>query len=214
MVWLACSSHDASIRPITNALGRAPGALRTATAAALAKAGAAYVDAAGHSAARMTVLATGAACLQAFLQINWTGPPLEQFSLADLLRPAVPSGHAFPSDEAVLRLLSVDSEETYTLTVAPWLLMAAKALLVDGRASSRPSCKVRALPAEAPHGLPADADIDWQSGLGRSCALGNPDGCLVGAAGGGRVAARPGQRCADCANGHVPSDYGQYVRRR
>lgn len=101
------------------------------------------MDAAGHSAARLTVLATGAACLQAFLQINWTGPPLEQFSLADLLRPAVPSGHAFPSDEAVLRLLSVDSEEAYTLTVAPWLLLAAKALLVDGRAPGRPGCKVR-----------------------------------------------------------------------
>ncbi|ORY97981.1 hypothetical protein BCR43DRAFT_490680 [Syncephalastrum racemosum] len=77
-------------------------------------------------------LVAGIACLNAFVQINWTGPLLEWTSLKDLL----PQASADDLDQKVhkhcLQSLSADSEEVYHLTQHLGLLAAARSLLVGG----------------------------------------------------------------------------------
>ncbi|KAI9346687.1 hypothetical protein BD770DRAFT_436967 [Pilaira anomala] len=76
---------------------------------------------------RFHILTTGIACLNSFIQVNWTGPTLS-FSVSELF--------SFDKDSfepklhtACLNSLSVDSEEVYHLTQQLGLLVIARTLL-------------------------------------------------------------------------------------
>ncbi|KAI7878393.1 uncharacterized protein EV154DRAFT_525111 [Mucor mucedo] len=84
---------------------------------------------------RFHILTTGIACLNAFVQVNWTGPVLA-FSVSELFL-----GHHDDSlektlHEACLKSLSVDSEEVYHLTQQLGLLAMARTLLYAVRSDT------------------------------------------------------------------------------
>ncbi|KAG2207717.1 hypothetical protein INT47_011837 [Mucor saturninus] len=84
---------------------------------------------------RFHILTTGIACLNAFVQVNWTGPVLA-FSVSELFL-----GHHDDSlektlHEACLNSLSIDSEEVYHLTQQLGLLAMARTLLYAVRSDT------------------------------------------------------------------------------
>ena len=81
---------------------------------------------------QLLVLVAGAACLQAFLQSNWTGPGAAwRDTYAALQAALLPDGSTLPADTTALDALAVDGETVYRLLAGPWLLVAAKAWLID-----------------------------------------------------------------------------------
>lgn len=72
------------------------------------------------------VLATGIACLNAFVQVNWTGPTFA-FSVSELL--FGDDSYEVKFNASCLKTLSVDSEEVYHLTQQLSLLAVARTLL-------------------------------------------------------------------------------------
>lgn len=72
------------------------------------------------------VLATGIACLNAFVQVNWTGPTFA-FSVSELL--FGDDSYEAKFNASCLKTLSVDSEEVYHLTQQLSLLAVARTLL-------------------------------------------------------------------------------------
>lgn len=77
---------------------------------------------------RFHVLATGIACLNSFVQVNWTGPVLA-FSVSELFLGKNDEVLETQIHEACLKSLSVDSEEVYHLTQQLGLLSIARTLL-------------------------------------------------------------------------------------
>lgn len=77
---------------------------------------------------RFDVLATGIACLNAFIQVNWTGPTLA-FSLSQLFFGQTNEALETKMHQSCLKSLSVDSEEVYHLAQQLGLLAIARALL-------------------------------------------------------------------------------------
>ncbi|KAI9145383.1 hypothetical protein BKA69DRAFT_1051154 [Paraphysoderma sedebokerense] len=78
------------------------------------------------------LLAIAVACLYTFIQINWTGPSLEDFRSIHLLPNSVHSQESLIRRRC-LEGLSVDDEEAYHLCREPMLLLIAKILLVEGK---------------------------------------------------------------------------------
>lgn len=74
------------------------------------------------------VLATGIACLNTFVQINWTGP-IPSFSVSELFFGQKEDVCETRMHEACLKSLSVDSEEVYHLTQHIGFLAIARTLL-------------------------------------------------------------------------------------
>ncbi|KAL7323273.1 hypothetical protein PS15p_211199 [Mucor circinelloides] len=74
------------------------------------------------------VLATGIACLNTFVQINWTGP-IPSFSVSELFFGQKDDVCETRMHEACLKSLSVDSEEVYHLTQHIGFLAIARTLL-------------------------------------------------------------------------------------
>ncbi|KAI8974403.1 hypothetical protein BDB01DRAFT_806458 [Pilobolus umbonatus] len=70
------------------------------------------------------VLCTGIACLNAFVQVNWTGPVLDM-TISDLFKLDESECHV-----SCMKALSVDSEEVYHLTQQLGLLVLAKHMLL------------------------------------------------------------------------------------
>ncbi|GAA5815018.1 hypothetical protein MFLAVUS_008524 [Mucor flavus] len=81
---------------------------------------------------RFHVLATGIACLNAFIQVNWTGPTFA-FSVSELFLGQNDETVETKLHEACLKSLSVDSEEVYHLTQQLALLSIARTLLYSVR---------------------------------------------------------------------------------
>lgn len=77
---------------------------------------------------RFDVLATGIACLNTFVQINWTGP-IPSFSVSELFFGQKEDVCETRMHEACLKSLSVDSEEVYHLTQHIGFLAIARTLL-------------------------------------------------------------------------------------
>lgn len=84
---------------------------------------------------RFQVLTTGIACLNAFVQVNWTGPVLA-FSVSELFLGQDDSSFESKIHEACLKSLSVDSEEVYHLTQHLGLLAMARTLLYAVRTNT------------------------------------------------------------------------------
>ncbi|KAG8232677.1 hypothetical protein J437_LFUL009923, partial [Ladona fulva] len=74
---------------------------------------------------QLDVLAVGIACIQEFIQANWTGPPVEESSILDLC----PFLKEFPNREDVCGCLVLDGESVAPRVVLPHLLVAARAAL-------------------------------------------------------------------------------------
>jgi tetratricopeptide (TPR) repeat protein len=74
------------------------------------------------------VLVTGIACLNAFIQVNWTGPTLA-FSVSELFFGQTNQACEAKMHQVCLKSLSVDSEEVYHLTQQLGLLAIARTLL-------------------------------------------------------------------------------------
>ncbi|KAG2230505.1 hypothetical protein BDF21DRAFT_409801 [Thamnidium elegans] len=81
---------------------------------------------------RFNVLATGIACLNAFIQVNWTGPTFA-FSVSELFLGQNDETVETKLHDACLKSLSVDSEEVYHLTQQLALLSIARTLLYSVR---------------------------------------------------------------------------------
>ncbi|GAA5804211.1 hypothetical protein HPULCUR_009698 [Helicostylum pulchrum] len=81
---------------------------------------------------RFHVLATGIACLNSFIQVNWTGPTFA-FSISELFLGQNDETVETKLHEACLKSLSVDSEEVYHLTQQLALLSIARTLLYSVR---------------------------------------------------------------------------------
>ncbi|KAI7904384.1 uncharacterized protein BX663DRAFT_504887 [Cokeromyces recurvatus] len=77
---------------------------------------------------RIDVLMTGIACLNSFVQVNWTGPILD-FSVSELFLGQNDDQFESTLHKACLKTLSVDSEEVYHLTQQLALLAIARTLL-------------------------------------------------------------------------------------
>ncbi|KAI9483946.1 MAG: hypothetical protein EXX96DRAFT_560270 [Benjaminiella poitrasii] len=77
---------------------------------------------------RMDILMTGIACLNSFVQVNWTGPILT-FSVSELFVGQNDDELENALHKACLQSLSVDSEEVYHLTQQLALLAIARTLL-------------------------------------------------------------------------------------
>ena len=74
----------------------------------------------------------GSAALLAFLQCNWTGPPLPPHACEPLARILDVQGTAALSDAHAGRAaLAIDGKEPHPLAGEPWLLVAACAWLLD-----------------------------------------------------------------------------------
>uniref|UniRef100_A0A8C3AQ24 Tetratricopeptide repeat protein 27 n=1 Tax=Cyclopterus lumpus TaxID=8103 RepID=A0A8C3AQ24_CYCLU len=79
----------------------------------------------------LTVMALAVACLHAFAQSNWTGPPVS-IRVSDLLPEALLSSQVrgLPLTAVVLDLhLLLDGESVYSLVANPFLLMLARVIL-------------------------------------------------------------------------------------
>jgi tetratricopeptide (TPR) repeat protein len=74
------------------------------------------------------VLCTGIACLNAFIQVNWTGPTLA-FSVSELFFGQTNETFETKMNQACLKSLSVDGEEVYHLAQQLGLLAIARTLL-------------------------------------------------------------------------------------
>ncbi|KAI8647641.1 hypothetical protein BD408DRAFT_408259 [Parasitella parasitica] len=74
------------------------------------------------------VLATGIACLNTFVQINWTGP-IPSFSVSELFLGQKDDDFETKIHQACLKSLSVDGEEVYHLSQQLGLLAIARTLL-------------------------------------------------------------------------------------
>ncbi|KAI8968478.1 hypothetical protein BDF20DRAFT_827783 [Mycotypha africana] len=86
-----------------------------------------------NEAINFDILATGIACLNAFVQVNWTGPLLD-FSLSELFNNGEKDDKTEKKmHEACLKSLSVDGEEVYHLTQHLGLLAVARELLQSVR---------------------------------------------------------------------------------
>ncbi|KAI9473268.1 hypothetical protein BX667DRAFT_470800 [Coemansia mojavensis] len=72
----------------------------------------------------------GAACLQAFVETNWTGPELRLDPAALLPKPLAERWRK-ALDQTLIKLMEVDGEEAYELTPRPLYLYLARLLLVD-----------------------------------------------------------------------------------
>ena len=72
------------------------------------------------------ILGIAAACLQLFLQQNWTGPVLSEIAILQL--PGL-SGR----EKDVADALSMDSETAYPLAKDPMLLVLSRVLLLHGK---------------------------------------------------------------------------------
>ncbi|KAG0173821.1 hypothetical protein DFQ28_004552 [Apophysomyces sp. BC1034] len=81
---------------------------------------------------RFQMLATGIACLNAFIQINWTGPVME-LGVEQLFTKDKEIQKTLERDihSSCLRLLSADSEEVYHLTQQLGFLAVARQILVS-----------------------------------------------------------------------------------
>ena len=77
---------------------------------------------------RFQILATGIACLNSFIQINWTGPILS-FTVSELFSNEKNEELETKIHKACLQSLSADSEEVYHLTQQLGLLAIALTLL-------------------------------------------------------------------------------------
>lgn len=77
---------------------------------------------------RFQVLVTGIACLNTFVQINWTGP-IPSFTISELFCSQKDEQLEAEIHKACLQSLSVDSEEVYHLTQQLGLLAVARVLL-------------------------------------------------------------------------------------
>uniref|UniRef100_A0AAY5KJ61 Tetratricopeptide repeat protein 27 n=1 Tax=Esox lucius TaxID=8010 RepID=A0AAY5KJ61_ESOLU len=79
-----------------------------------------------------SMLALAVACLQLFVQSNWTGPPVT-IHVPDLLPPALLSSFTEPGalTSALLGSLLLDGESVYSLVGNPFVLLLARVLLVN-----------------------------------------------------------------------------------
>uniref|UniRef100_A0AAY4EYM5 Tetratricopeptide repeat protein 27 n=1 Tax=Denticeps clupeoides TaxID=299321 RepID=A0AAY4EYM5_9TELE len=81
------------------------------------------------------LLAVAVACLQLFVQSNWTGPPAS-LHVPDLLPASMLHSLSEPKalNESLLASLVLDGESVYSLTSNPFCLLLARVLLVNCRA--------------------------------------------------------------------------------
>lgn len=87
------------------------------------------------------VLSTGIAALEMFVQANWTGPPLSDEVLAQVLPQIAHNDDQAAEDsrKQALQELSVNGEPAYVLTAAPELLCIARAMLGISETSAEAS---------------------------------------------------------------------------
>ncbi|KAI8322831.1 TPR-like protein [Martensiomyces pterosporus] len=78
-----------------------------------------------------TISWIGAACLNAFVQTNWTGPEFLLDPAGRVYLGAKQSEERGKLDRFLLETMQVDGEEAYTLTPRPLYLYLARLLLVD-----------------------------------------------------------------------------------